>query len=212
MVGPCPRNSGELLSATMNQPAPIIIPTKVPSPPVPTRPRLLDYLFLLAGCGLSCVLADLSGLQTAPRATPPTPILEVLLRRFPFFLFLPLGVVLLWPLLFATQTLCGRRQGLTAGEWLWGLSWIAALFFIGWIVGHYLGLVPEFLATQAFREKMILGYVLYGASTSVIALLILLVDLVRRQPRPWTHGCALALMFWPVFPLAALWFGNIQLQ
>jgi hypothetical protein len=47
---------------------------------------------------------------------------------------------------------------------------------------------------------------------AALALLIALVGLVGRWRQPWTHTFCLALLLWPVLPVAALFLWDIKLQ
>jgi hypothetical protein len=177
-----------------------------------SRPRVVDYFLLLCGCFLSVMLGEMSGLKAGTSTSAPPMLLEYLLRIFPQLLFLPIGIVLLWPLFCTTQRIVGRKQGLTIGEWLWGLTWLVTLFLSGWITCKALGMLPEFLAGQSFQRGMVVGYVIFAISAAAIAVIVFLVDLVGRWPQPWTHQLALVLMIWPAVPLAAVWLWNIKLE
>src|SRR5262245_56178621 len=91
------------------------------------RARLLDYLLILAGCALSLVLAELSGLRAVKEGAGRTGLVPLLLRLYPQFLMLPVGILLLWPVYYCVQALLGRKQPLTVGEWLWVIAWLGAL-------------------------------------------------------------------------------------
>src|SRR5260370_26495484 len=112
------------------------------APPVPSRPRFLDYFLILLGSGLSLLLAELSGVRAVPAAEPPVRFLAALVRIVPHLLFLPLGILLCWPMFYTTHKILGRTQALTVGEWLWGLAWLVALFLSIWILWQGLGTAP----------------------------------------------------------------------
>ena len=177
-----------------------------------SQPRLLDYLCLLLGVGASLWLADMTGLRTRWPEQTPGPALEALLNVLPALLFLPLGVILCWPIFSATQWLTGRRQGLTAGEWLLGFAWLGALAFAGWCIGKGTGILPDFLTDDEFKKYAILGYILFMLSMGTLALAIWLIGLVARWPQPWTHTLSLALMIWPALPLLVIWLGKIKME
>jgi hypothetical protein len=182
----------------------------VGTPVVSTRPRFLDYFLILLGSGFSLVLAEMSGL----RATEETPgrFLGALMRVFPHLLFLPLGILLCWPMFYTTQKILGRQQTLTIAEWLWGLAWLADLFLTVWILWKGLGTAPGFLGTAGFQQGVFVGYIIFAVSLAVIALIVLVIDIFGRWPQPWTHAFGLALMIWPVVPLLVLLLGNIKLE
>ena len=177
-----------------------------------SRPRFLDYFLILLGSGLSMLLAQMSGLQAHAATEAPDRFLAAFLHIFPALLFLPLGILLWWPVFFTTQKIFGRKQGLTVAEWLWGLSWLVALFLTVWIVWKGLGTAPGFLGTHDFQKGVIVGYIIYALSMAVIAVIVFFVGLFGRWSQPWTHHFSLALMIWPAVPLLVLWLANIKLE
>lgn len=177
-----------------------------------SQPRLLDYLCLLMGVGISALLADMSGLKMRLPEVPERAALTTILRVLPTLLFLPVGVVLLWPIFSMTQWLTGRSQGLTAGEWLLGLAWLGALVFAAWCIGMGTGSLPGFLSDDDFKKYAVLGYILFMLSMGTLAVAIWLIGLVGRWQQPWTHTLSLALMIWPALPLLAIWLGHIKME
>jgi hypothetical protein len=189
-------------------------PRTTPAPALepPPQPALIDYLLVFLGLGISTALADMSGLRTLGPGTTPAALLQVLLRALPTLLFLPVGVALFWPIFYLTQWLRGRRQGLSAGEWLLGLTWLAALALAAWCAGKGLGWLSGFLAEDDFKKHVILGYIIFMISMGCLALLLWLLGLVTRWRQPWTHTLSLALMLWPAAPLLVVWLGNMKLE
>src|SRR5947209_15815847 len=122
--------------------------------PVPSRPTLVDFLLLLAGVSLSAFAAPYSGLRVEPQPDVPPFVPPQLLQALPTFLLLPLGPLLLWPLFYGTQWVLGRRQPLTWGEWLWGISWLGHLLLIGWVAWATLGEPPAFLNPEPYRPPV----------------------------------------------------------
>ncbi len=176
------------------------------------KPRFPDYFFILTGLALSALLAGLSGLQVRSARASSSALMQALTQVFPTLLFLCLGVVLLWPVFYLTQRALGRTQELTWGEWLWGLAWLGALLFTTWIVWKGLGTIPEFLATAGFKHGVMIGYLLSILSLGGLAIVLYVVGLVRRVPSPWTHTFGLALLIWPLLPLALWWLLGLQLE
>lgn len=172
-------------------------------------PRIVDYLLIWAGVGASAGLVELIELRAAVRTPETGTLLQVLLHALPTGLLLPVGIILMWPLFYTTQWLCGRRQGLTLGEWLLGLAWLAALAFTIWAIGKGTG---SYLTDPDFKQYAVLGYMLFMISMGALAVLIWLVCLVSRTPRPWTHTLSLSLMIWPAVPLLIVWAGSIKLE
>jgi hypothetical protein len=178
----------------------------------PPRPTWLDFILILAGCSLSLLLTDLSGFQARETAATPLAAAQLALRPLPYMLFLPLGILLLWPLFYMVQRLGGRRQALSSGEWLWGFAWLAAVLLTGWIAWQYWGTPPEQLRPEHFKGHVFVGYAVGVLSMGALALLIGLVNLVGRWQQPWTHSFCLALLMWPALPLGALLLWGIELK
>jgi hypothetical protein len=183
-------------------------------PPLP-RPNWFDFLLILLGCALSLLLTDLSGFRAVPGESTPAwlgeplrssspDVQRTLLGLLPYLLFLPLGILLLWPLFYFKQRLGGRTQGPTAGEWLWGLTWLGAVLLTTWILWQGLGSVPEFLSPEKVKKGIFVGYAVGVLALGAVALLTGLVDLIARWPRPWTHHFVIALLIWPALILGAL--------
>jgi hypothetical protein len=187
----------------MAHPAPeVVAVTPLPE----SRPRWADYFLILCGSALSLFLAEMSGLKAIPAGASPGPLLQMVARLEPALLFLPQGIVLLWPLFYATQRLLGRQQALTAGEWLWGLAWLVMVLFTGWIAWRLFGATPD------VHRHVITGYLVYAVAMAAIALILTFIGLVGRWKQPWTHHFSLVLMLWPALPLAILWLGKIKLD
>src|SRR5262245_61354116 len=107
-------------------------------PPFP-RPKWHDFILILLGITGSLLLTDMSDFRAAPGVDTPAwlgaePAAVLFLRRLPHLLFLPVGVLLLWPLFYLNQRMAGRHQPITVSEWLWWVTWVAALAFVGLIV------------------------------------------------------------------------------
>jgi hypothetical protein len=190
-------------------------------PPFP-RPKWHDFLLLLLGISGSLLLTDMSGFRAAPGENTPAwwgtePAAVLLLHRLPHLLFLPVGVLLLWPLFYLNQRIAGRHQPITVGEWLGWVTWLAALAFVGlivlaWIVWQRSGTVPAAFEPETFKFRLFVGYAVGTLSLAAVALLIGVVDLFGRWPRSWTHTCVLALVMWPALPLLLLLLWKIQLR
>jgi hypothetical protein len=176
----------------------------------PSRPTWFDYLLLPTGFALSAWLANLSGLQATPTPQTPPRVPASLVAVLPQWLFLPVGAILLWPLLHGTQRLAGRSQALTLGEWLLGLAWLAALLLSVGVVWQAWGTLPGFIE-EYFREYLVLGHMLGALSLGALAAVLLVVDLAGRWPQPWTHRLSLGLLLWQLAPLGLVWAWHIQL-
>jgi hypothetical protein len=171
---------------------------------------MVDFLLLFVGVLLSLLLADVSPIRAQVEETSHG-FISRLVPLHHFFLFLPVGIVLLWPFFHILQRIKGRCDGLTIGEWLWALAWLADLFFSGWILWRGLGDPPEILASPEFQQGVVVSYVIFMLSMGTISLVLFLFDLVARWDQPWTHHLSLALMIWPAIPLGAQWAWNIKL-
>lgn len=172
--------------------------------PVLPAPTFVDYFLMLLGGGLSCLLAELSGLHADVAGSGFQRAVHGVL---PELLFLPMGIALFWPIFFSLQSLRGRQHGMTMGEWLWGVAWLANLFFATWFLWNGVATMPAFLD---FKEQITMGYLLFLFLMAVVAALLLLLGFVQRGPIPWTHRFCLVLLIWPIVPLLIMWFGNIK--
>jgi hypothetical protein len=171
------------------------------TPPVPLRPTLVDYVFLLGGVSLSLYLMQLGPLtaECGESATAASRLAAFL----PGPMRLTEGVVLLWPLFLTTQRLRGRREGLTAVEWLWVISWIGIVVLTALAALDGTGGLPDFLHRYAAAPRK-LWYYVFAPSMAVLAVVLGLAGVVRRGPPPWTHSFGVALVLWPVAPLAGI--------
>jgi hypothetical protein len=169
----------------------------------PTRPRVVDFLLMFVGFGISALLAELSGVIVVGDESSSVWLLAVQ-RILPTLLFLPVGVLLLWPVFYISQKVLGRQQPLTLAEWLWGLAWLGTLALSGWIVFKATGQAPEFLNSKNFKDTVVLIYGIVMLAMGGIAVLLFLTGLLARWATPWTHTFALALLVWPALPLAFL--------
>jgi hypothetical protein len=170
---------------------------------VPPRPTLVDYLFLLAGVGLSLYLLRLGpmSVEAQPGAVPP--VYEGLIPFLPDLMRLPEGILLVWPFFFATQRILGRSQPLTSCEWLWVLAWIGVALLTGLSAWEQAGTLPEFLQSHV-KTPRYLWYVVFVPSMAALAIILSLLGLLTRRPAPWTHTFGLALLTWPVAPLVGI--------
>jgi hypothetical protein len=169
----------------------------VSSPPL--RPTLVDYLFLLAGASLSLYLLQIGPLAAVPGdgATTSTP---VLLAFLPGAMRVSEGIILLWPFFYITQRLRGRKEGLTAVEWLWVLSWIGIAVLTVVAALEKTDNLSEKYAATARR----FWYYIFAPVMAGLSLLLGVGGLLRRGPAPWTHTFGIALMLWPIVPLAGI--------
>jgi hypothetical protein len=170
-----------------------------PRPGVPVRPLLLDYFLMLAGASLSLVLVHSVPLEVTPRDTVPAEV-HGLVALLPVSLRLGEGIVLLWPFFLTFQRLRGRKAGLTSGEWLIVLTWVgvATFFGLGLAARHGVSLGPYLGQARRF------WYVVLIPTMAGLAVVFAILGLLRRTPAPWTHSFGLALVAWPVAPLAVI--------
>jgi hypothetical protein len=172
----------------------------VSSPPL--RPTLVDYLFLLAGASLSLYLVQIGSLMAVPGDGAATAT-SALLAFLPGALRVSEGMILLWPLFFVTQRLRGRKESLTAVEWLWVLSWIGIAVLTLMAALETTGNLPDSLQKYAATPRK-LWYYIFAPVMAGLAVLLGVGGLLRRGPAPWTHSFGIALMLWPVVPLAGI--------
>src|SRR5262249_13770789 len=144
----------------------------LPPSPAP-RPTVLDYFLLLAGCALSLTLIGLSPLPVEAKPNVQSDAARDLVEALPTPLRLTAGGVLLWPLFFFFQYLGGRRDGLTAGEWLWVLAWFGIALLTGLSAWERAGL-PDWLRslTEKYHPRHV-WYLICVPSLGVLALLFM---------------------------------------
>jgi hypothetical protein len=148
-------------------------------------------------------LIELKPLHAVAAEGVESPFTRFLVEFLPRPLRLTEGILLLWPVFLVTQLLRGRREPLTAAEWLWVVSWLGITLLTGLAAWETSGTLPEFLqehSSAPFR----LWYVIVVPSMAALAVLLGLAGLLRRGPAPWTHGFAVVLIVWPVGPLAGI--------
>ena len=173
------------------------------TPLAPVRPTIVDYFLMLAGYSLSLFLIRLSPWKFFdPKEGLSAPV-EDLVGNLGDIMRLTEGVVLLWPLFLATQSLRGRAQGLTAGEWLWVIAWLCIVLLTALAAWGKWGTLPEWLRDNANKPRTIY-YLIVAPSMGVLAAVFAVVGLVGRGQSPWTHSFSLALVTWPVLPLAGI--------
>ncbi len=117
--------------------------SRVPIPVAPSRPTVVDYGFLLAGCSLSLYLLNLSPLLVKPTRDGVSPHLYAFLAFLPAILRVPEGILLLGPIFFLTQLGRRHRQGLTALEWLWAISWLGIVLLTALTLWERSGTLPD---------------------------------------------------------------------
>ena len=179
----------------------------VPMQTIPvSRPRTVDFFLIFCGVAVSLLLGEWSGMKTVPPAGSADVALLAFAKVHPYLFFLPLGILLFWPLFYLTQRIVGRQQPLSAGEWLWGLAWMADLVVIGWIVWQAFGTPPD------VKRAMITGYIIFVATAAALAVVIALVDVVGRWPQPWTHHFCVVLMIWSALPVGLMWLLKLKLE
>ena len=173
------------------------------SPPIaPVRPTILDYLLMLAGYSLSLFLIRLSPWKFEAKEGVAAPLAD-LVGNLGDIMRLTEGVVLLWPLFLAIQSLRGRAQGLTAGEWLWVIAWVCVVLMTALAAWGKWGTLPEWLQQHANKPRTIY-YMIVAPSMGALAAVFAVGGLVSRGQAPWTNSFSLALVTWPVLPLAGI--------
>jgi hypothetical protein len=168
------------------------------SQPAPSRPGLFDHLLVLAGASLSVYLMRLAPIDAVP-ARPLSSQLHAVFAFMPVLMRIPEGIILLWPFFFAAQWI-GRSERLTAGEWLWLLSWVGLVLLTALTAWQWLLGLPDALVPHAAKPRL-LWYMLVVPALGGLGLLVLVISLFRSTPAPWTHWLALALMFWSAAPV-----------
>ena len=173
-----------------------------PNAAAPARPTVVDYLLVLAGYSLSLFLIRLKAWKFEGKEGLAAPVGD-LVGQLGDIIRLTEGVVLLWPLFLALQSVRGRNQGLTAGEWLWVIAWLCVALLTGLAAWEHWGSLPNWIRELDQRPRWIY-YMIVAPSMGVLAILFTLAGLVSRGGTPWTHSFSLALVSWPVVPLAGI--------
>lgn len=199
----------------MSQPTSKSPATASPAKPTEIKavvPSWVDYLFILLGVALSLLFTEWAGLETRRQSDSPEWMTAALAKIIPYLLLLPSGIILWWPLFFATGRMRGRLAELTWAEWLWGVVWLLDLALVGSIAWYHFQGLPSFLTRQDVNETigpiLRIGVFVIAGGAAVIAI----VTLIKRTPVPWTHHFGLALLLWPLVPLLLLWLGNLVVR
>ena len=190
-ANPLPSEQGE-----GRRPAPAAAP---PSPPL--RPLFADYFLIVLGFALSAYLARVAPLPVEARDASADPRLRTAVSYLPDFMRLPEGVLLLGPMFLVIQWTRGRKQGLTSLEWLWVLSWFGVAIFTG--LAAWKNSFPD-LAPSVIGRLPWLWYLILVPSMAGLGVVLRLLGLFSRRPAPWTHALGLALLVWPMLPLAGV--------
>ncbi|HYV34617.1 MAG TPA: hypothetical protein VE988_02870 [Gemmataceae bacterium] len=176
------------------------------------RPTWFDFLFILAGVSISLLLAQWSAFT--PRDTDATPawVKDHVLPFLPTLLFLPVGILLFWPLFFLTQWLRGRTDAMSSGEWLWGVAWLAVLPWTCWVVWQRWDTLPETLQPEHSKRWIFLGYAVGVLALGSLAAILTLLGVFGRWRQPWTHSFCLVLLIWPAIWLACCLAWGIEIK
>jgi hypothetical protein len=174
-----------------------------PPPAPPTRPHLLDYFLLLGGFAVSLYLMDLHPWSVQPLDSITSEPWRRIIEFLPRLVRLPEGVILFFPLFFLPQFILGRRFEISTGEWLWIIAWCGTALLTGIAVTRALNGLPDWFAPYAQVVRLI-WHVGFGTALAVVALVLIIYNLFRRAPMPWTHGFGLALVVWPIPPLVGI--------
>jgi hypothetical protein len=169
----------------------------------PSRPTLVDYVFLLAGSSLSLYLLNLHPLLVQPTRENLPPRLYDALAFLPTIMRVPEGILLLGPIFFLTQFGRRRGQGLTALEWLWALSWLGISLLTALDFWDRSGTLPELMHPYAALPRK-LWYLVFVPSLAALAAILGLFGMLRRGASPWTHMFSLVLLLWPIAPLVCI--------
>jgi hypothetical protein len=174
--------------------------SRAPIAAAPSRPTLVDYVFLLVGCSLSLYLLSFSPLRVQATHENRPLFLDELITFLPAVMRLPEGIVLMGPIFYLTQLVRRRAWGLTSLEWLWLLNALGIAVLAGVAAWDRSGTVPDFLGPYATLPRK-LWYLIFVPSMAVLAAVLGILGLVRRTAVPWTHTFGLVLLVWPAPPL-----------
>jgi hypothetical protein len=177
--------------------------SKAPIAVAPSRPTLVDYVFLLAGCSLSLFLMSFSPLVVKPSHDSWPTIFKEFIATLPSAMRLPEGIVLMGPIFYGTQLVRRRAWALTSLEWLWLISWLGIAVLAAVAAWHHSDTMPEFLEPYATMPRK-LWYLIFVPSMAALAAVLGIAGLVRRAAVPWTHTFGMVLLLWPAAPLLGI--------
>jgi hypothetical protein len=192
-------------------PAPHAAPAKTaPRPYAPPRPTIVDYIILLFGFALSFYLIQVRPLPVQPADWVQDERARSFAAFLPDLMRLPQGVILMWPLFLIVQRLRWRKKNLTSIEWLWVLSWLGLALLAVLAVWDAPRGVPPYLQLPDSVMPYVGAavwwwYLLFVPVMAALGVLFWFFGLFARDPAPWTHSFGLALLLWPLLPLAAMW-------
>ncbi len=169
----------------------------------PSRPTLVDYVFLLLGCSLSLYLLSFSPLRVQAVRENESALLKEFIAFLPAAMRLPEGIVLMGPIFYLTQLARRRTRGLTSLEWLWFLNGLGIAILVGVSVWDRSGMMPDSLTPYAAMPRK-LWYLVFAPSMAVLAAVLGVLGMARREAVPWTHTFGFVLLVWPAASLLAI--------
>jgi hypothetical protein len=196
-------------------------------PPTPRlapglRPTTWDLFLLMVGCAFSYFLLAISYSPTERASLPPLPlvrhfghmriepggaaklpIMKSLVLSLPDLMRLHEGILLLFPLLYLTQTLMTRPLGFTPCEWMWFFAWFGTVAVTGIGAWEQFGDVTGFLQ-NAGTWCIVLWYMVAVPAMGMITAGCWMYSVAQRRPYPWTHNLGTVLLTWPLPWLVAL--------
>jgi hypothetical protein len=198
--------------------------TVPPGPRLPPgiRPTTWDLFLVMAGCAFSYYLLAISHSPTENTSVPPLPlvrhfghmriepggaarlpIVKSLVLSLPDLMRLHEGILLLFPLLYLTQTLMARPLGFTTCEWMWIFAWMGTVLITGMGAWQQFGDLTG-LPYKVCNWAVVIWYMVFVPAIALITVGCWLYSAVQRKPYPWTHNFAVVLLAWPVPWLIAL--------
>ncbi len=197
-------------ASTVANPVPAATPqTLTPEPGPATSPIWVEYFVLLCGCGLSLWLAEILDLKVDEASRESS-----WKRILPQLLFLPVGLISMWPILFAIGRARGRSKLLSLVEGLWGVLWLFDVLLVVAICVYANVDWSEFEAVNKEDVKSIgRGLLIIVAALSGLAGLgLAVVSRFFSGHKNWTHHFGIAMLLWPAIPVLVALLGNVTIQ
>jgi hypothetical protein len=177
--------------------------SRVPIVVPPSRPTLVDYVFLMVGSTLSLILFLISPSPVHLTRDNGTTFVQEFFVFLPGVMRLPEGILLMGPVFYVTQLIRRRSWALTSVEWLWLLDALGIALLAGVAVWERSGTLPDFLHPYAPLPRQ-LWYLVFVPSMAALAAVLAIFGFLRRGVTPWTHTFGLVLLLWPIAPLVGI--------
>ncbi len=196
----------------MNEPQETTLPSDYLKAIRSATPTWFDYFFVFAGCGISLVLVRILNFRAISTQATPDWMMEPLIKVLPEMMFLPVGIIVWWPLFFVAARIRGRSGELSWVEWFWGLLWLLNFFLVGSLLWVCWKGIPEVLEPYEIPKQIEewLPIVLWAIGGAAVFFGV--ITAFSKKPSSWTHHFGLVLISWPAVVMALVWLGKLELR